>query len=251
MEFEPAYHRLQLAPLAPRNGAFLIDFLACFMLVQLLQEILGLKGGFLSQALFCLIWLGDRALIAGSTQGQSLGRWAMSLKVVNLNYGKPTGTLDLLKREGLILFFLLVIFNSLDPRGMITSLTIFAPIPLIIDLAFAIADTTKGQALHDKLSDSITIFSKKGLQLDQKLVKFFSFLNRTLKTSQLRNFQATKKQPSPGQTRTKQSGRSKKRNQPNYQADYDNEPTDEYLDISFSEIPRRDRPSRSRRPRRR
>jgi uncharacterized RDD family membrane protein YckC len=186
IEFEPAYNRLPLASLPTRLGAFVIDFLACFLLAQLIRELLGLSGGFWLQFIFMPIWLSDRALV----NGQSLGRWAMSLKVVNMNYGKPTGTLALLKREGLILAFLLLIINSLDSSGMITSLTIFAPIPLIVELVFASADTLKRQTIHDRLSESIVVFTRKGLQLDLKLSKWinigFTWTSQIVKKSQLK-----------------------------------------------------------------
>jgi uncharacterized RDD family membrane protein YckC len=170
-QFEPAYNRLPLASLPTRLGAFIIDFLACFLLAQLVRELLGLSGGFWLQTFFIPIWLSDRAL----ANGQSLGRWAMSLKVVNMNFGKTTGTLALLKREGLILTFLLLVISSLDSNGTITSLTIFAPIPLIVELVFASADTLKRQTIHDRLSESIVVFTRRGLQLDLKLSKWFSF----------------------------------------------------------------------------
>lgn len=166
IEFEPAYTRLPLASLSARIGGFVIDFLACYLLAQLVRELLG-WGGWV-QLLFVPIWLGDRVLF----NGQSLGRWAMSLRVVNVNYGKPTGTLLLLRREALILGFLLVLINSLDQNGMITSLTLFAPLPLIADLVFAAADTLKRQTIHDRLGESIVIFTRKGLQLDLKLTKW-------------------------------------------------------------------------------
>ncbi len=246
-QFEPAYNRLPLASLPTRLGAFVIDFLACFLLAQLIRELLGLSGGFWLQSLFIPIWLSDRALV----NGQSLGRWAMSLKVVNMNFGKPTGTLALLKREGLILTFLLLLINSLDDKGMITSLTIFAPIPLIVELVFASADTEKRQTIHDRLSESIVVFTRKGLQLDLKLSKWFGFGMGWLSQIAQKSQQQAKQ--------SKRRRRDLPKDIPNYSQNYSKYTEyDAYLDLDQDldrgfdqeEPPRRERKRSPRRPRR-
>ncbi|MDX1978606.1 MAG: RDD family protein [Pseudanabaenaceae cyanobacterium bins.68] len=226
IDFEPAYTRLPLASLSARIGGFVIDFFACYLLALLLKELLGWGIG--AQFLFVPVWLSDRVLF----NGQSLGRWAMSLRVVNLNYGKPTGALLLLRRESLILVFLLLLLNSLDQNGMITSLTLFAPLPLVADLVFAAADTLKRQSVHDRLGESIVIFTRKGWQLDLKLTKWLGLAIASLGKLAQRSQQFAR-----------ESRRRAKPSQSAFFDSYNNFPE------PFDDQPRRPVRRRSRRPR--
>ncbi|HAN45265.1 MAG TPA: hypothetical protein DCQ32_01795, partial [Cyanobacteria bacterium UBA8156] len=104
------------------------------------------------------------------------GRWFLSSRIVDMNYGK-TGTLAaLLWREGLALVALLLVFTSLDSNGFITSWTLFAPLPLIIDFAFMAADGPKRQCLRDRLAGTIVVCTRKGLDLDRKVGKALGWL---------------------------------------------------------------------------
>jgi uncharacterized RDD family membrane protein YckC len=175
MNFEPAYNRLPLAEVPKRIGSFLIDFCFCAFTGKLIESLLGIsEQSSLGLVVFALVWASDRIIVGGSNQGQSLGRWLLSLKAVDIYYGKSAGMADLFKRELIIYPFLaLVLVAAKSP----TSAAIFAVLPLVVDLAFAIADSRKIQTLHDKVGGTIVILSRRGFQLDQKLAKVFRQIN--------------------------------------------------------------------------
>ncbi len=176
MNFEPAYNRLNLAQVPPRIGSFTVDFCACVFTGKLIESLVGINDdNWLGLIVFSLIWLGDRVLIAGNNQGQSLGRWLVSLKAVDMNYGKSAGSIDLFKRELIIFPFLaLLLIASKYP----TSAVLFAGIPLVVDAVFALADSRKIQTLHDKFGGTIVVVTRRGFQLDRKIAKVFNQLSR-------------------------------------------------------------------------
>ncbi|AFY73318.1 hypothetical protein Syn7502_01215 [Synechococcus sp. PCC 7502] len=176
MYFEPAYNRLPLAPIGKRIGSFALDFFGCAFIGKLGESLLGIneQSGW-GLVVFALVWGGDRVLFAGNNQGQSLGRWLLSLKTVDMQYGKSSGIAELFKRELVVYPFLaFVLAASKSP----TSLALFAVLPLVIDAAFAIADSRKMQTLHDKLGKTIVIETRRGFQVDQKLSKLFRQLSK-------------------------------------------------------------------------
>lgn len=174
INIQPAYDRLPLATIGMRNGALAIDFAASAFTGQLIEALLGIDpvsgGGLL---VFGLAWLLLRVVLAGANQGQSLGRWAMSLKTVDALYGKPAGMLELLKREGLVMVLIALFLAALRSP---TTAALFAIFPLVIDGAVAYADDRKRQTLHDKLGGTIVILSRSGFQLDRKLSAAFNGL---------------------------------------------------------------------------
>ncbi|MGQ9867203.1 MAG: RDD family protein [Pseudanabaenaceae cyanobacterium] len=174
LDFEPAYARFPIASLSQRNGAFLVDFGSCFLLAVLIRELVGIPA--LGWLWFGGLWLLVRAVVPAGAGGQTLGRWFVSSRIVDMNYGK-TGTLAaLLWREGLALVAILLVFTSLDSNGFITSWTLFAPLPLVIDFAFMAADGPKRQCLRDRLAGTIVVCTRKGLDLDRKVGKALGWL---------------------------------------------------------------------------
>jgi uncharacterized RDD family membrane protein YckC len=179
MDYEPAYSRLTLARLSQRNAALIVDFIACAFLGQLIEALLGLSNSGLGLGIFGVAWAIDRVFIAGKNQGQSLGRWLMSIRVVDAYYGKSAGVLELLKRESFIylgMAFVLAAFNS---GGLTNAISLFAVIPIVIDGVIALADSEKVQTVHDKIGGTIVIACRKGLQMDRKITKLFGQASRT------------------------------------------------------------------------
>jgi uncharacterized RDD family membrane protein YckC len=174
MDFEPAYNRLQLAQLGQRVIASVIDLTACVFLGQLIEALLGITGSPFGWLIFAAVWMGDRVLVA-SGQGQSIGRWLMSLRVVDMEYGKSAGLFELFRREILVFTFLALVVGAFSSP---TAAIVFAVIPIVVDLVIAIADTRKVQTLHDKIGGTIVIVTRKGFQLDQKLGKVFGQVSR-------------------------------------------------------------------------
>jgi len=176
MNFEPAYNRLNLAQVPPRIGSFTIDFCACSFIGKLIESLLGItENSSVGLVIFAIVWMSDRVLIAGNNQGQSLGRWLVSLKTVDMNYGKSAGTIELFKRELIVFPFLaLLLVASQYP----TSAALFAVIPLIVDAVFAMVDSRKIQTLHDKVGGTIVVVTRRGFQIDIKLAKVFNQFSR-------------------------------------------------------------------------
>jgi uncharacterized RDD family membrane protein YckC len=217
MDYEPAYSRLVLARLTQRNAALLVDFIACAFLGQLIEALLGLSNSGLGLVIFGVAWMLNRVFIAGKSQGQSLGRWLMSIRVVDMTYGKSAGVLELFKREAAIYLCMAIVLAGFNSGGLTNTISFFALIPIVIDGVIAIADSEKMQTLHDKLSGTIVIVSKRGLQLDQKITKLLG-------------------QASRGASKAYQSRRSSNNRGygqgygPRYAQDYDNEFDDNYDD---------------------
>ncbi len=179
MDYEPAYSRLVLAKLSQRNAALLVDFIACAFLGQLIESLLGLSNSGLGLVIFGLAWMLNRVFIAGKNQGQSLGRWLLSIRAVDMTYGKSAGVFELAKREAAIYLCMALVLAGFNSGGITNTISFFALIPLVIDGVIALADSEKMQTLHDKLAGTIVIVSRKGLQLDQKLTKFLGQASRS------------------------------------------------------------------------
>lgn len=179
MDYEPAYYRLALARLAQRNAALIVDFITCAFLGQLIEALLGLSNSGLGLIIFGIAWLINRVVIAGKNQGQSLGRWLLSIRVVDMTYGKTAGVLELLKRESVIYLGMAFVLAGFSSGGLTNTISLFALIPIIADGVIALADSEKMQTLHDRLAGTIVIVCRKGLQLDQKITKLFGQASRS------------------------------------------------------------------------
>jgi uncharacterized RDD family membrane protein YckC len=182
MDFEPAYNRFSLAQMGQRTAASGIDIVVCLMLSSLLEALLGIdvvSGG--GELIFCFVWLFNRVLLTTKNQGQSVGRWSMNLRVVDTEFGKTANVIALLRREAAILVAMIIWIASLDS---LTGAVILALVPIVIDIAPAFVDIDRRQAIHDKIGDTIVINSRKGFELERKLLSFFGQANKFVRTSQ-------------------------------------------------------------------
>ncbi|CAN1210567.1 RDD family protein [Tumidithrix helvetica PCC 7403] len=242
MDFDPAYNRLAIAQLPQRIGATLIDFVACEFLSQLIQALIwNNNDGSLNTFIFAPVWFLFRVLVSSKAQGQSFGRWLMSIRVVDMNYGKTSGIVDLLKREAVIFLGLVILLSTFT-----TTLIVFAWLPLAVDIIFAIADPVKRQMLHDRLGGTIVIMSRKGFELDRKLSKLFGQVGqRTTQLYQDRyggrdddlDYQPRNSNRSQTHSQTRSQPRSQKQTR--------------YPEDAYGDEERSRPPSRVRRPRRR
>jgi uncharacterized RDD family membrane protein YckC len=224
MDYEPAYSRLVLARLAQRNVALLVDFIACAFLGQLIEALLGLSNSGLGLVIFGVAWMLNRVFIAGKSQGQSLGRWLVSIRVVDMTYGKSAGVLELFKREAAIYLCMALVLAGFNSGGITNTISFFALIPIVIDGVIALADSEKMQTLHDKLSGTIVIVSKRGLQLDQKITKLLGQASRGASKA----YQSRRSSDNRGYGQSYGQGYGQRYAQ-NYE-DYDNEFDDDYDD---------------------
>jgi uncharacterized RDD family membrane protein YckC len=181
MDFEPAYNRYSLAQMGQRVAASGIDIVACLMLSSFLEALVGIDAASgAGELIFCFVWLFNRVLLPTKNQGQSVGRWAMNLRVVDMEFGNTANIAALVRREAAILIAMLIWISSLDS---LTGAVILALVPVVVDIAPAFVDIDRRQALHDKIGGTIVINSRKGFELEQKLLSFFGQANKFVRSS--------------------------------------------------------------------
>ncbi|MBD2091053.1 RDD family protein [Microcoleus sp. FACHB-1515] len=154
-------------PLWRRGCALLIDFVAVGFVSLLVSS-----GAVAIVFIFVLGWLGMRVALVDRNHGQSLGRWALDMRVLDLERGGTPDLVTLAKREGglgLALGLFLVGFLSLGTGGLWAILLVA---PIAIDLIPAWLNPENQQALHDQLTDTHIAESRRGYSIDIKLRKW-------------------------------------------------------------------------------
>lgn len=175
MSIEPIYTRFPKVPIERRAAAFLIDFVG----VWLLSSLVG--GNFVFQSLvFILFWLGMRVVLVSRNLGQSLGGWALDMKVLDAN-GKIPGLLTLAKREGILggCALLAMIGLRIGLANPISLLVLTAP--LAADCGMALGDSDDQQAFHDRIAKTFIIQTRRGFSLDIRLKKLVAQMKRRMK----------------------------------------------------------------------
>ncbi|WP_448562709.1 RDD family protein [Trichothermofontia sp.] len=175
----PRYRdRLPRVPPTRRGGALAIDF----VLVWLLSSF---AGSFWQVPIYLLLWLGVRVFWVFRNQGQSLGRWALDMKVVDARYGRVPSLLALTKREAIIggcTLLLVVSLNSfIKPSGVPNGAILLAVVPLLGDMALAFGDVQKRQAFHDRIAGTIVVQTRRGYSLDLKLRRLVAQLRQRVR----------------------------------------------------------------------
>jgi uncharacterized RDD family membrane protein YckC len=158
-----------------------------FIVVWLVSSLLGSNqiGFQLIQILvFTFGWLILRVLLAYNNQGQSLGRWAFDLKVLEVQNGQVVGRIPqlqvLLKREAIIGFGAILVSIALS--NIRTNPTvILLVIPLAIDCGAALSDTQMRQTLHDRYAGTFVVSSRRGYSLDIKIKRLVETLRRNVR----------------------------------------------------------------------
>ncbi|MBW4574074.1 MAG: RDD family protein [Aphanothece sp. CMT-3BRIN-NPC111] len=176
MTTELAYTGRPKVPIQRRAAAFMIDFVSVWLVTLLLG------GNTLSQLLvFIVAWLGMRVVLVAKNQGQSLGRWALDMKVIDAKFGKTPGLLELSKREGLTGFgsILALLGLSIGLANSISLLLLSAP--LAVDYGVALADSRSQQTLHDRLARTAVVATHRGFSLDLRIKKLLAQATRRLK----------------------------------------------------------------------
>ena len=91
---KPDYRRYPKVPLDRRIGAFAIDFLSIWFISSFFASNLIFQW-----IVFLPAWLIMRVVIVEKNQGQSLGRWAFDIKVIDPRFNRLPDLLALAKRE--------------------------------------------------------------------------------------------------------------------------------------------------------
>ncbi|MEQ8970474.1 MAG: RDD family protein [Coleofasciculus sp. C1-SOL-03] len=174
-EFEPIHKRFPQVPIERRFYAFLIDFVAVWLISSM-------AGGnpFLQMLVFIALWFGLRVVLVSNNQGQSLGRWALDMKVLDANYGKLPGLLTLTKREGIlgVCALLAMVGLNIGFANGISMLLLIAP--LGVDCGIALSEPETQQAFHDRIAQTLVIQTRRGFSLDLRMKRWVAQIRRRM-----------------------------------------------------------------------
>jgi uncharacterized RDD family membrane protein YckC len=107
--------------------------------------------------------------------GQSLGRWAMDIKIVSPDYNRVPSLAILIKRESLIGALAMIAMIGLqyyNVRNGVATLLLISP--LLGDCLMALGDEDYNQAFHDQFVDTIIVQTRRGFSLDLRLKKLLA-----------------------------------------------------------------------------
>ncbi|AFZ42974.1 RDD domain containing protein [Halothece sp. PCC 7418] len=167
---EPLPYRYPRVPIQRRIYAFLLDFAVAWFVSALVGVAL------FQFIVFVAVWYGLRVFGASRFKGQSLGRWAFDLQIIDGRRGRLPDVMSLTKREGglsLIAFLGLVGLQYGFPNFL--SITILIS-PLLVDLVVAIGDEENQQAIHDRFFDTVVVPSRRGYSLDLRIRRWVDLL---------------------------------------------------------------------------
>ncbi|MTJ10030.1 RDD family protein [Anabaena sp. UHCC 0204] len=166
-----------------RVMALAVDFCGAWLLSSIAgSSQIGIQ--FVQIFVFIFAWLIFRVVVVYNNQGQSLGRWAFDLKILEVINGQIVNRIPqfqtLLLREGVICLssLLLSIFLGnilLNPAAVVLLL------PLIIDGGAALSDTQMRQAFHDRFFRTIIVSSRRGYSLDIKIKRLVEKFQRNVR----------------------------------------------------------------------
>lgn len=159
-------------PFERRIGAFLIDFVAVWFLSSFF--------GAFQWLIFLLAWLGMRVVLADKNQGQSLGRWALNMRVIDFRYERMPELMTLVKRESIVGFAAMLAMYGF--QGIVKGLLyiLLLNVPLLVDCLAALVDGDFNQALHDRFTDTVIVPTQRGFSLDLRLKKIFAELKKNM-----------------------------------------------------------------------
>lgn len=169
---EIQYRRSPKAPFDRRGYAFLIDFISVWIISSLVTNI------FLEFIVFCLLWLILRVIIVDKNKGQSLGRWAMDLKITDARFNRLPLLTDLTKRESLIAMVAFLTMVGLKVNFADFLLMILFCTPLIVDGVTALTDDEYNRTFHDRVSGTMIIQTRRGFSLDLRIKKWYQEIRK-------------------------------------------------------------------------
>ena len=167
------YRRFPIVPIERRMGAFAIDFIV----VLFISSFFGKAGGWL---VFLLGWSIMRIVVVDRNQGQSLGYYAMDMKVLDYRYSRVPDLVTLAKREGILGFAAMLASFGLQNFGN-GLLLLFLATPLLVDCLLALFDEELDRAFHDRVANTIVIQTQRGFSLDLRLKKLLVTIQRNMR----------------------------------------------------------------------
>lgn len=174
MRNPPTYNKAPKAPFERRTAAFAIDF-------AIIWFISGLFGGGVSWVVFIFTWLGLRVILPSKNYGQSPGRWALDIRVVDGRYGSTPPLLPLVKREGMLGFAALLASIGLT-IGLANGISLLVLVtPLLADCAIAFTDEEYRQAFHDRFGQTLIVQTRRGFSLDLRAKRIVAQLTQSMR----------------------------------------------------------------------
>lgn len=170
---EILFRRSPKAPFDRRAYAFLIDFIVVWLISSLVTNI------FLEFLVFTLLWWILRVIIVDKNKGQSLGRWTMDLKIVDLRFNRLPSLLTLTKREGTVAIGAFLAMIALKVNFQDFLLMMLFATPLLLDGLTIFTDDQYNQSFHDRISGTMITQTKRGFSLDLRLKKLFKETGKT------------------------------------------------------------------------
>jgi hypothetical protein len=162
------YRRYPKVPIDRRIGAFAIDFLSVWFVSSFFASNL-----FFQWLVFLPAWLIMRVIIAEKNWGQSLGRWAFDIKVIDLRFNRIPDLLTLTKREIIlgVASALAIAGLQINFRNGLSMLLLLAP--LLVDCSLAFLDEETNLAGHDRVAQTFLVQTERGFSLDLRIKKIF------------------------------------------------------------------------------
>jgi hypothetical protein len=169
---ELTYRRFPRVPVERRIAAFLIDFVTVWFISSFFA--LGIRW-----LVFLVAWLIMRVIVVDRNQGQSLGRYALDMKVIDVRFYRLPDLMALGKREGLLGFGAMLASLGLSSfsNGLVL---LFLLTPLLIDCVPAFFDEALDRAFHDLLAETMIIQTPRGFSLDLRLKKIVAQIQRNM-----------------------------------------------------------------------
>jgi len=95
-------------------------------------------------------------LLVYRNQGQSLGRWALDMKVLDPELGKvPSQALAARSSNGFLCLLVAIALSNIATNAAAVMLMV----PLALDCGFALSDNTRRQAIHDRIARTMIVYT--------------------------------------------------------------------------------------------
>lgn len=165
-DFPP--RRFPKVPLDRRAYAFGIDFVSVWFLASFAGN--NPFGQFL---VFFGIWFVLRVIGVVQNKGQSPGRWALDMKVIDDRGRRVPGLVELSKREAIVGAGAALMMLGANAAFANPLTFILLASPLVADCGMAIGDEEFFRAFHDRLAGTLVIQTRRGFSLDLRLKRLW------------------------------------------------------------------------------
>lgn len=162
-----------------RCMAFAMDFLGAWLVSSTLgSNNTGIQ--IVRILIFTIAWLILRVIIPYNNHGQSLGRWAFDMQVLEVGATRIPDLPSLFKREtavGLGALMISIAINNIirNPTAILLIL------PLAIECSAALSDTQMRQTMHDRYANTMIVSSQRGYSLDIKFKRLVEKFRRDVR----------------------------------------------------------------------